>query len=153
MHKAGLFLAAWLIAAPAGAQAEPLGLSEGLLELLRTEMREVSAGMQGLIPAIAIADWAKVREIGRHIEQSYILNARLSGPQRAELKGLPAGFKALDRRFHEDAAGLADAAQKGDAALVLFRSERLIGGCVACHEAYAPRFAAPRHAPENDHGH
>jgi cytochrome c556 len=139
---------------PAGVQesaAQDIHLSPELLELLRAEMREVTAGVQGIIPLLATADWAAIAAIGEKIRASYIMEKSLTPEQAEELENaLPDQFQQLDAEFHQRAEKLGAAAQARDAELVVFHYNRLLESCVRCHAAHAgsrfPGFMPP--APE-----
>jgi cytochrome c556 len=144
-----------LVASPAFAQHEDpdqpqtkVQLSADLLELLRSEMREIANGMQTISVSLAIADWHAVHETGNKIQSSYILAQSLTEAQITELKhALPEGFKRLDGEFHQRAGKLAAAAKNHDAESVAFQYYRMLENCTDCHSAYAgERF--PGFSPE-----
>ncbi len=123
-------------AVEAGAAA--LELSPETRELLRSEMREITRAMARVIPAITEARWDAVAEIGSQIAASFVLEQELNTAQRNELeRALPPHFQRLDRKFHDDARKLSDAAMRKDIDLVNFRLYQLISSCTACHSEYA----------------
>ena len=134
-------------AQPAGTHQD-LGLSPDLLELLRAEMREIAAGVQGMALSVATANWQAIRATSEQIRASYIMEKKLKPDQAEELaRALPAQFKLLDAQFHQRAEKLAAAAQARDPELVVFHYSRLVESCVACHASFAAArftgFAAP----------
>ena len=56
-------------------------------------------------------------------------------------------FAAADRRVHDLAVGLRDAAARRDTAAVLQAFSELQAGCVACHTAFRARLLAPSTEP------
>lgn len=131
--------------------APALTLPADVLDLLRQEMREISAGMQRVAPAIAMGAWKTVADTGARIRSSYVMEQALTPEQRKALEALPEGFKRLDREFHRQAEALQQAAEHEDAELAAFRYYKLVDTCVACHTAYAshrfPALRAPAHEP------
>lgn len=148
--------------APPGAGAPSLALSPDLRAALVEEMQAVERHMAAIVAGTARADWEAVEAAAHAIAGVFILERALSPAQRAELhRVLPAEFLALDEWFHREAAALADAARRRDAALVVFRSQRMLGACVDCHAGWArerfpgfgPAAAAGEPAPGHGHGH
>jgi len=152
----GLCIAA-VQASGAEPPAEPrkVELSPGLLGLLRAEMAEVAKGMQGLVVALATADWPAIAATSARIRASYLMAQQLTPEQAAELgRALPERFQQLDAEFHARAARLEAAAAARDAELALFHYSRLVESCVACHSAYAVnRFPGLGTAAEQGHHH
>ena len=121
-------------------EAGNLELSAGLMDLLRTEMREILSGVQSMPSGIAMADWKKIAEISSNIKSSYILAREITPEQRKELQQkLPEYFKKLDENFHAEAGKLELAARNHDPQLVAFHYYRLIESCASCHSAYAAK--------------
>jgi len=117
-----------------------LELSAGLMDLLRTEMREILSGVQSIPSGIAMADWKKVADISSKISSSYILTRKITPEQRKELQQkLPEYFKKMDEGFHLEAGKLELAARNHDPQLVTFHYYRLIESCASCHAAYATK--------------
>ena len=60
-------------------EAEPslhvthMQLEGNICGLLQQEIQAIQKGMMSLVPAISSGDWAKVAEIGKNIESSYLL--------------------------------------------------------------------------------
>jgi hypothetical protein len=139
--------------------AEPapqeLRLSPDLLELLRSEMREITVGVQLVAAAIATGNWDAVHEAGASIRASYIMEKSLTPAQAGELeRALPERFKLLDAEFHARAEKLAVAAATRDSELVLFHYSRLLETCTRCHAAFAEtRFTGFAPPPERGHAH
>ncbi|MGD2063261.1 MAG: cytochrome c [Nitrospirota bacterium] len=129
-------------------------LSPELLDLLRAEMREVTAGVQELALSLVTADWKALQETSAKIRASYIMEKKLTPTQAGELeKALPGRFKQLDAEFHQRAAKLGAAAAAHDPELVVFHYSRLVESCVRCHSSFArnrfPGFASP--VPQDHH--
>ena len=153
--RAAMLLAASLAAASGSARAaeahapdQGLALSPGLMHLLRAEMREIAAGVQGMALSLATADWAGIQATSEKIRASYLMEKSLTEAQATELRQkLPERFGQLDAAFHRRAEQLGSAAAARDAELAAFHYSRLIESCAVCHSAYAaarfPGFAAP----------
>ena len=134
---------------------QDLTLSPEVLKLLRAEMGEIAAGVQGIALSLAIADWRSIQETSRKLRASYIMEKQLTAAQAEELEQvLPDHFKQLDRAFHQRAEKLGEAAAVHDSKLVASHYSRLIESCALCHSAYAksrfPGFAA---VEQRDPGH
>jgi len=160
MRHIRIALVALALATSAGAQDAPaegqeLKLSPELMDLLRTEMRALLTGVQGIPVGIATAGWKAVAETGAQIRESYILSQNLTEAQKAELEeSLPEHFKRLDAEFHREAQRLETAATRHDAQLSTFHYYRLLETCTACHSLYAPsRFPGFGRRVEEPHGH
>lgn len=143
--SASMFLAAWLLAGTNTAfSADPaaaagIQLSPALLTLLRSEMQEINAGVQGIAPAIAAGDWKTIEHTGEQIRASYIMEKKMTRAQAKELNAaLPAHFKQLDSDFHRRADQLSAAAKARDAEMAAFHYSRMLESCAACHAQYAP---------------
>jgi hypothetical protein len=135
-------------AAEATVANRPIQLSPALLDLLKSEMREIAGGVQMIAVSLATADWKTVQETSTKIKASYIMEKRLTPAQAEELeKALPEHFKQLDAEFHHRAEKLAAAASAHDSELATFHYSRLVESCTQCHSAYAtkrfPGFSAP----------
>lgn len=156
--------AAALLGSSAFAADGNVTLSPGVLELLRAEMREITAGVQAVPAAIATGDWQVIQDTGAKIRASFIMEKSLTAEQAAELgRALPVQFKALDTAFHDRAARLSAAASARDAELAAYHYARLLEGCARCHTLFArsrfpglaPQIAAPPAAapaaPEHRH--
>lgn len=141
-------------AADSGAGEMQLRLSDSLLELLRSEMREVTGGVQTLPLAIAAADWKAIETTSARIAASYIMAQRLTAAQKRELESLPEAFQHLDANFHRRAEKLGAAAAARDAEQVVFHYSRLLESCASCHSQFAAR-RFPGFTPEatGDHHH
>jgi len=115
-----------------------LELSAGLMDLLRTEMREILSGVQSIPSGIARADWKEIADISKKIKSSYILAQKITPEQKQELQHrLPEYFKKMDENFHLEAGKLESAARNHDPQLVAFHYYRLIESCTSCHSTYA----------------
>jgi hypothetical protein len=130
-------------------------LSTELLNLLRAEMLEVTAGVQGIALYLASADWKSIVATSVKIRDSYIMEKKLTPAQAQELdQALPMEFKLLDAEFHQRAEKLGAAAETHDPELVTFHYYRLIESCSRCHSAYArSRFPGFTPAVQQDHHH
>lgn len=148
-----LLLAGAAIALPAAAAEPLLKLPPKLQQALVDEMIAINEGGRALPEAIVKADWERLAETGRRIEQSYILKRRLSEDERGTLvQSLPDSFKYLDRRLHQHAGKLAQAAERRDGELVRFYFSRMLDSCAGCHAVYAEhRF--PGYARSGSGGH
>jgi cytochrome c556 len=143
---------------PACGEPEPvaqLRLSPELAELLRAEMREITAGIQLIAASLATANWEAVHETAAQIRASYIMEKSLTSGQVEELdRALPEPFKLLDAEFHARAEKLAAATEARDTELAGFHYARLLETCTRCHAAFArarfPGFAPP---PAGGHAH
>ena len=150
-----LFLAAGLLCASVAAVAgnEPgarrdIELPPELLELLRAEMREITAGTQSMAVALVTGDWQSIAETSGRIRDSYIMQQRLTPEQMKTLEhALPEPFKQLDLEFHGRAERVGAAAAAHDAERVAYELSRLLETCAACHTAFAksrfPGFPSP----------
>ena len=142
-------------ARPAMAEPGEIRLSPALLELLRAEMREVTAGVQVIAASLATANWDAVHDAAANVRASYIMEKSLTPEQSRELgQALPESFRELDAEFHERALKLALAAEAHDAELAGFHYARLLDSCTRCHARFAgarfPGFGAPA-AQEHRH--
>lgn len=128
----------WAGAAEPQASAQGVELSPALLDLLRSEMREIAGGVQGMAFSIATADWKSIRETSEKIRASYIMERELTPAQIEELEeSLPEQFRQLDADFHQRAEKVGLAAEAHDAELVTYQYSRLLEACAVCHAAYA----------------
>ena len=150
-----LFLAVGLLCAsvPTAAGEEPasrrdIELPPELLELLRAEMREITAGTQSMAVALVTGDWQSIVEISGRIRDSYIMQQQLTAEQMKTLEhALPDRFKQLDLEFHGRAERVGAAAAAQDAERVAYELSRLLETCAACHTVFAksrfPGFPSP----------
>ena len=117
-----------------------LELSAGLMDLLRTEMREILSGVQSIPSSIAMAKWKEIADISNKIKSSYILAQKITPEQKKELQHkLPEYFRIMDENFHIEAGKLESAARNHDPQLVTFHYYRLIESCASCHSTYAAK--------------
>jgi len=137
------------------AHTQKVHLDKDIQQLLQQEMKAVEEGVTALIPAIARGEWDQVAEIGRNIEQSYLLKQKLTPEQRHSLhKSLPARFIQLDQAFHESAGMLAHGAEMRKPDIVNFYVYKLSSACVECHTEFAAeKFPGLvlEHAEEHSH--
>lgn len=114
-------------------------LDPGVRELLRQEMRALAGAVDRVPSRLAQGDWEQLEKIGRDIHDSFILKQKMSASQRRHLRDtLPGGFKRMDKRFHEQAATLANSAGEEDARATVNTFRDLLQACVDCHRQYAP---------------
>ncbi|MEO8332949.1 MAG: hypothetical protein ABI479_11000 [Gallionella sp.] len=134
-------------AAEPHAETQAVKLSPELLNLLRSEMREITGGVQAMAFSISTADWKSIQETSAKIRASYIMERKLTPTQAKELEALPERFRKLDASFHQRAEKVGAAAQAHDAELVTYQYSRLLESCVVCHAGYAksrfPSFSSP----------
>jgi len=130
-------------------------LSPDLLNLLRTEMLEITGGIQSIGLSLATADWQSIQETSTKMCDSYIMEKKLTPAQAQELEqALPEQFKQLDAEFHHRAEKLGAAAQAHDRELTVFQYSRLLEGCTLCHSTFArTRFPGFAPAAQQDHHH
>jgi hypothetical protein len=131
-------------------------LSPPLRSALSQEMAALQNGMMQLIPAFASGQWQTVAQIGKQMQESFIIRQALSESQLDELhSALPEDFLELDADFHYLAGMLSHAASERKPELVAFYFGRMAEACVACHRRYAtgkfPALATP--GTESPHGH
>lgn len=113
-------------------------LSPGLKSLLSQEMNAIEKGMNDIFSNIISGDYEKVNQIAVKIENSFILKRELTAEQRKELHSkLPSEFIETDQGFHQDAGGLAEAADLEDLALMNFYYSKMTTTCVKCHSSFA----------------
>lgn len=148
----------WLVVAGGFSEAaedggvQPADLSPESRELLRSEMREITRGMEELVSAVAEARWETIEDTATQISNSFVLQQELTEAQRQELARLPRDFQALDRAFHAQAQELARAAKQHDIQAVTSQYHLLLSSCASCHAEFAraafpgftPREPAPR---------
>lgn len=120
------------------AAAAALAMSPALVELFRTEMRELQSGTQVIAAALPAGDWDGIVKASRQMKQSYVLEKKLTSAQRKELGALPERFRDLDAEFHARSDRLGAAAASHDPELVAFQYSRLLETCTSCHAAFAP---------------
>jgi len=117
---------------------QQLALSPDLQQLLRAEMREISAGMQEIVLLLAAADWGAIQETSAKIHASYIMAQKLTPALKEELEqALPDRFIQLDEEFHHRAEKLGMAAAARDSELVAFHYSRMLESCARCHAEFA----------------
>jgi uncharacterized protein (TIGR02246 family) len=127
---------------------QDIQLPPELMDLLRAEMREITAGAQSMVVALVTGDWQSIAEASTRIRDSYIMQQQLTPEQVAALeRALPEQFKQLDLEFHRRAERLGAAAMAHDAERVANELSRLLETCASCHTAFAksrfPSFLSP----------
>ncbi len=137
------------------AHTQKVHLDKDIQKLLQQEMKAIEQGVAALIPAIARGEWDQVAEIGRNIEQSYLLKQKLTPEQRHSLhKSLPPRFIQLDQAFHESAGMLAHGAEMRKPDIVNFYVYKLSHACVECHTEFAAeKFPGLVREQAEAHGH
>jgi cytochrome c556 len=131
---------ATIYAAEGYAPVRDVRLSPDLLGLLRSEMREIASGIQGVPLSLATADWKSIQETSAKIQSSYIMEKNLTVAQADELrKALPGEFRQLDAEFHLRAERLGAAAAAHDPELVAYHFSRLVESCTRCHAVFASK--------------
>lgn len=144
MKKWGLLvLAATLCANAVAAEPSQTRLAERLdppvRELLRQEMRALADAVDRLPSRLAQGEWNQVEEIGNNIHDSFILKREMTPAQRQHLQQtLPETFKLMDKRFHQQAASLANSATNRDARASVNTFRDMLQACVDCHRQFAP---------------
>lgn len=126
------------VGAEPGAARQDVDLPPELLNLLRAEMREITAGAQTIVMALVTGDWKSIAETSTRIRNSYIMQRHLT-PEQVETLGraLPERFKYLDLEFHRRAERVGTAAAAHDAQRVADELSRLLETCASCHAAFA----------------
>ncbi len=128
----------------AAVDVNPLGLSEEYRALLRSEMQQIQAAMQQLLPLMVQRLGSKAAPIAEQIHKSFILKQSLSPEELKELTGsLPKGFVKLDRSFHKTAKELSRAFQDDDYAEAARVYSKMVRSCVECHTSYAQKRFPP----------
>lgn len=133
----GLALTLFLSPALAG---EPVGpkLTERLLELLRNEMAQVGNATADLTVAIAGGDHETVADLSTKVRDSFILKQSLTPQDKKDLMAaVPKEFLMLDKRFHEMAGKMVEAAAAGDSKQQLSYYGQMLEACVQCHAQFA----------------
>jgi mono/diheme cytochrome c family protein len=134
-----LVLAAGLMGTPLAGAAEPVTgqLTPKLDRLLRQEMRAIDGAMRAIFGALVSGNHAAVAEKARRIHRSFILQRELTAADRRDLKAaVPPAFLRLDKRFHDQAAALAEAARAEDPDRQLRLFQEMTGACIDCHRRY-----------------
>lgn len=137
-HLAALFtLSLAILAQPAAARDVTAELPSELRALLQKEMVQVDAAMKSIHGAIIRGNHQVVKEKGRAIHESFILEQSMTPEKRKALKSaVPKKFLKLDQQFHQLAARLADSGGAKDTA----RQQKIFGqmtqACVTCHSRY-----------------
>src|SRR5687767_7957753 len=111
---------------PTSSPAGALSMSPELRQLYLAEMHGLLGGVEATAVAIPAGDWAAVARTAKAMQDSYVLEKKLTKAQELELGSLPDGFRALDASFHLRAGKLSDAALARDAELVSFQFSRLL---------------------------
>ncbi|MCB1675672.1 MAG: hypothetical protein KDI01_05250 [Halioglobus sp.] len=113
-------------------------LSDPIREILQQEMTLIQSAVMDIIPAYAAGDTGEITRIAKSIQDSYILNQRLSNQQHHELhEKLPPDFILLDKKVHYYAGMIGEAAQQRKYEQIGFYLSRLTESCSECHNRYA----------------
>lgn len=120
-----------------------LDLPERFRALIRSEMVQIEAAMQEELRHLARAEGTEGAAVARQIHESFVMKQQLTPEDREQLRTLlPPDFVALDQGFHQKAAEMADAFDRGDFPAAADLYGELTRACVRCHG----RFAAERFA-------
>lgn len=113
-------------------------MSKQLKRILSAEMNGIQSGMTGLAIAIPAGHWEDIIEISTNMKETYIMKKKLSTGQISNFKrSLPQGYLDIDRKFHEAAAQLGDAAREHNASSLILYFAKMNESCVECHSKYA----------------
>jgi len=113
-------------------------LSPGLQSLLSAEMVEVNKSMQEIFESIISADYENVKKLSKGIENSFILKKKLTKEQGKELTTkVSSEFLKQDKRFHEIAGELSNAAEFEDKKDINKYFFEMTNSCVKCHSTFA----------------
>lgn len=126
---------------PAAAQeTEPVfpKLTPRLQELIQQEMVSILDAGHQILDALVMGDSAAVADQARAIERSFIMEQSMTEQDRQDLMAaLPPAFVNLDRRFHQTAAKLAEAAENNDRIQAHAVFNEMIETCMSCHARFA----------------
>lgn len=120
--------------------ADPVGpnLTPRLKALLADEMQQVAEATGELALAIAAGDHATVKRLASAVRDSFILKQSLTEQDKKDLmSAVPAGFVALDRKFHGLAGELAGQADTQNTELQNYYFSRMLEACTSCHAQFA----------------
>ena len=125
-----------------------LNLKKQFQRLLAGEMNAIQNGMTNLVMAIPAGHWNDIMDTARKMNETYIINKKLSKEQKDEFEGsLPEGYRQMDSYFHEAAGQMIHAAEQRDLEEVSMYFHRLVKSCLQCHSHYArerfPDFGVP----------
>ncbi len=113
-------------------------LTPKLQKLFAEEMIAVQAASQQILAGLAAGDHASVAKHAQAINDSFILDKKLTAQDRKDLEAaLPPAFLELDGAFHQLAAKLAEAARHKDRELQTYYFGRMVESCQTCHSQYA----------------
>ena len=119
------------------------GAHGGEDQSLRSIMKGLDRNLKAIRAASAEQDWARVEREARAIaEHPHVSAAELERIKSTLGSDMPA-FVAIDRKVHEGALRLSDAAGKGDATVVQNELRAMASGCEQCHFAFRKRLAPP----------
>jgi len=118
--------------------APALNLKKQYQRLLAGEMNAIQNGMTHLVLSIPAGHWNDIVDTARKMNETYIMNKKLSEDQKAEFAGsLPEGYRQMDSYFHEAAEQMIHAAEQRDLEEVSMYFHRLVKSCLQCHSHYA----------------
>lgn len=113
-------------------------LTARLKELLTQEMQHLAKATGKLALAIATGDHTSANKLGIAARDSFILKKSLSTQDKKDLvSAIPPEFVALDKRFHDLADKLAQAADMKDSELQSFYYSKMVEACISCHARFA----------------
>jgi len=120
---------------PAAAESETL---QSLMRELGDRMGQISDGLwREDYPAVAEA----AQYIASHPKPPLQQRKKIISALGADA----AEFRAADKRVHDDALELVEAARTGQMPPVVARYQRLMDGCVACHTQFRERLRPVLH--------
>src|SRR5690554_434381 len=113
-------------------------LTPKLRDLLRHEMVSIEVASKQIMSALIAGDDDKIAELALKIHDSFIMEQSMSPEDIQDLMdAVPDRFLVLDRRLHETAHALSEAARHGNRAQQHVEFGRMIESCAGCHAAYA----------------
>ena len=135
-----LILAAAPMAMAAGEQGSEsvsVKLTPKLRSLLQQEMRQVLAAQQAMLASLVTGDHASLATQARQVHDSFILKQSLTPQDRQDLQqAVPLRFVELDRRFHQLALQLSQAAEQSDVQQEVETFNAMSRACVECHSRF-----------------
>ena len=120
------------------AGGQELTLSREFQRLLAAEMNAIQNGMTDLVMAIPAGQWDTIVVTARSMNETYIINKKLSGKEKAEFESsLPKGYRDIDTDFKELTSGMIHAAEQRNMEKVSVLFHRLMENCLQCHSQHA----------------
>jgi cytochrome c556 len=116
--------------------------------VLRTVMQQLERDMQSVTAAISREEWLQVfdlaPEIGSHAEPPLTEKVRIL----AWLGTDASKFRGFDKKTHDAATAMGEAAAKSDGQEVIAEFAKLQQGCLACHQNFRSSFKAHFYGPK-----